>query len=194
MRLTDTCSGLRHKSHYLRIEWNRETVKNRTVLIHAEVFFMERNQKKQKERMKRNSEAASSSPLLRMLRGSILGILSAIAVSLVSALFLTWILLRQENPDQLLFPLALVLLAVGSLCVGIVAIRHADTDILPTALLASAMWTVISALISLFVPSGIGSLPAIYAIALRIPQAAFVIFGVLIGKSRPRRISPRRRH
>ena len=155
---------------------------------------MEHNQKKHRERLKRNPEAVSSSPFLRMLRGSILGSLSAIAVSLASALFLTWILLRQENPDQLLFPLALVFLAIGSLTVGIVAIRHADTDILPTALLASAMWTAISALISLFVPSGIGALPAVYAIALRIPQAAFVIFGVLIGKSRPRRISPRRRH
>ena len=155
---------------------------------------MEHNEKKRRERQKRTSEVASRSPLVRMICGSFLGILVSVAVSAALTLLSAWFLFGQEDPDRLLFPLSILILLFGSLTVGITTIRYADTAPLPTAMLACTTWVAVTALFSLLVPSGIGSLPAVYAIALKIPQALFVIFGVLIGKSRPRRVSPRRRH
>ena len=155
---------------------------------------MKHIERKERERSRRDSESVSGSPLLRMLRGSLLGMLTAVIVSLLLSLLLTWFLFMRDDPEQLRLPFSVLLLLIGSLTVGITTIRYADTAPLPTAMLACTTWVAVTALFSLLVPSGIGSLPAVYAIALKIPQALFVIFGVLIGKSRPRRVSPRRRH
>lgn len=133
------------------------------------------------------------SPLVRIARGAGIAMIASLLFSFLLLLIASGIAVSYSDPDALLFPLSFLILAVSSLFCGVIAMRLSHAEALPTGMVAGGLWVLITFILSLTIGDGVGSLPTVYAFALRIPQFLLVLLGSFIAKRRPRKITSRRR-
>lgn len=144
-------------------------------------------------RRKRNEKKEEASPIVRILRGALIGILTGAVLGGLLLLIVSGVVASRSDPDAVLYPAALSLLFVVSILSGLIAARVSGVSTLPIGGTTAACWILLTVLLSLTIGDGSGAFPSVYAWALRIPQALFVLFGAFLGKSRPRKGGSRRR-
>ena len=149
------------------------------------------SERRRERRGTANTETAS--PLVRALRGAGIGILAGSLLGAAMLFICAGIVSAQGDPSALFYPVALALLGVASLVCGLIASRAANGVFLPSGSRAAAGWVLLTFLLSLCLRGGIGAVPTVYALALRIPQAALVLLGAYLGRNRPRKVERRRR-
>lgn len=172
-------------------------------LLSAEVFFMNRSnsvanthagaRRADLRAKNRGENKENENRLLRLLRGSGIGILSAAVIGSVLLIIASGIVYSQPDPDSLLYGAALLVLAVASLMGGVIAERVSNLPVLPVGMTTGIGWVLLGFLLSLVLGDGVGAFPSVYALALRIPQFLLVLLGAYLAKSRPRKVTSRRR-
>ena len=145
------------------------------------------------QRNARNDRQPPKSPLVRIARATGIAMIASLLLALLLLLVASGIAVSYSDPDALLLPFSLLILALSSLFCGVIAMRLSHAEALPTGISAGALWVLITFTLSLIVGDGIGSLPSVYSFALRIPQLLLVLLGAFIAKRRPRKITSRRR-
>lgn len=145
-------------------------------------------------RRERRNETVPVNPVLRILKGSGLGVLIGLAAGVLLLFLAAGVITAQSDPDTFLYPASLLIFGISSLLCGAAAMRISNASFFPTALSAAGLWILVTFLISLLFSEGAGSLPSVYSMALRIPQVLLVLLGAFLTKSRPRKQSSRRRH
>ncbi len=154
---------------------------------------MDRQRQNKRADTRRSARITEKSPLARIARGAGLSLLFTCLFSFLLLLTAAGISSAYTDPDALLFPLSLLILALSSILCGMTATRLSRAEPLPTGLFSGVLWVLFTFLLSFFVGDGVGALPSVYSFALRIPQLLLVLLGAFIAKRRPRRISPHRR-
>ena len=144
-------------------------------------------------RKTRSAEAAPVSPLLRILRGTGIALLAAALCAVALLLIASGVVYSSSDPDPLLIPVSLLVLAVSSLLCGAVAERVSGAECLPVGTVAGVLWVLLCFLLSLAAGNGAGALSPVYSFSLRIPQFLLVLFGSFLAKRRPRKVHSRRR-
>lgn len=136
---------------------------------------------------------APSNPFLRIFRACGLGVLGGALIGILLLVIGAYVVSGAEDPDRFLRPIALLALALSSLCCGFISVHFAEQSAFPVYVLSAILWLFVSFSVSLCLPAGIGGFSPIYSIALRILQLIFVLLGAFLGKNRPRRIKHRGR-
>lgn len=148
---------------------------------------------KRERRKVRGAETTPSSPFVRILRGTGIALLASSLITLALLLLAAGFVYSRPDPDPLLIPASLLVLAVTSLLCGVIAERISGAECLPVGMVAGVTWVLLSFLVSLAMGEGAGALPSVYALALRIPQLLLVLLGAFLAKRRPRKAGSRRR-
>lgn len=151
------------------------------------------NVKTTRDRRSARNEQKPLSPWLRILRDAGIGNLIASAIGLLLLLLMAGVVSAQSDPNAFLLPASLAALAIASLLCGVTAERISGAEPVPLGITAGALWILFGFLLSLTVGNGVGALTSVYAFALRIPQFLLVLLGAFLAKSRPRKVSSRRR-
>ena len=151
------------------------------------------NRSNTSHRNARSDRKIPKSPLVRIARSTGIAMITSLLFAFLLLLIASGIAVSYADPDALLLPLSFLILALSSLFCGMIAVRLSHAETLPTGMVAGGAWVLITFILSLTVGNGIGSLPSVYALALRIPQFLMVLLGSFIAKRRPRKITSRRR-